>query len=197
MTQTDQLDQLFGTNNGIVKTAQVMELGIPKYTFYNYTKQNNIEQVAHGVYMTEDAWKDGMYLLHLRCQQAVFSHESALFLHDMTDREPSTYSITVKTGYNPFNLKADGIKVYTLKEDLYNVGIETARTPFGNEVLVYDPERTICDIVRSRSGIEVQTLQDALKSYVRRKDTNFVRLMSYAGMFHVDKLLRNYIGMIL
>ena len=53
-----------------------------------------------------------MYLLHLRCAQAVFFHESALFFHDLTDREPSPYSITVKTGYNPASLQADGIKVY-------------------------------------------------------------------------------------
>ncbi len=83
MTKEEQLNELFKKNNGIVKTAQVVETGISKYTFYKYTKQNNIEQVAHGVYLAENAWSDGMYMLHLRCSQAVFSHESALFLHDM------------------------------------------------------------------------------------------------------------------
>ena len=52
-----------------------------------------------------DAWMDTMYLLQLRWEQAVFSHDSALFLHDMTDREPTQYTVTVKTGYNPSNLK--------------------------------------------------------------------------------------------
>lgn len=197
MTANEQLDLLFQQNNGIVKTAQVLEGGITKSAFYGYAKRRGVKQVAHGIYASPDAWTDGMYLLHLRCAQAVFSHESALFFHDLTDREPSSYSITVKTGYNPAGLQADGIKVYTIKKELHGVGIITMRTPFGNPVLVYDAERTICDLLRSRSGIEVQTLQDALKQYARRREKDLRRLMHYAQMLHVDRLLRTYLEVLL
>ena len=43
--------------------------------------------------------------------------------------------------------------------------LTTAKTPFGHTVPVYDMERTICDLLRSRSRIEIQTFQGALKSY--------------------------------
>ena len=150
MTTDEQLDRLFEQNHGIVKTAQVLEHGISKHTFYAYAKKNGIEQAAHGIYITPDAWTDAMYIFHLRCAQGVFSHESALFLHDLTDREPSEYSITVKTGYNPANLKADGMKVYTIKKELHDVGVIEMNTPFGHAVPVYVAKRTICDIIRSR-----------------------------------------------
>ena len=65
MTAYDRLDLLFQQNNGIVKTAQVLEIGIAKSTFYAYAKQRGIEQAAHGVYVSPDAWTDAMYLLHL------------------------------------------------------------------------------------------------------------------------------------
>jgi len=52
-------------------------------------------------------------------RQAVFSHETALFFHDLTDRESSPYSITVKTGDNPSKLRAEGIRVYTIKKDFW------------------------------------------------------------------------------
>lgn len=71
MTAYDRLDLLFQQNNGIVKTAQVLEIGIAKSTFYAYAKQHGVEQAAHGVYVVPDAWMDAMYLLHLRCAQAV------------------------------------------------------------------------------------------------------------------------------
>ena len=138
-----------------------------------------------------------MYILHLRCAQGVFSHESALFLHDLTDREPSEYSITVKTGYNPASLKADGIKVYTIKKELHGVGVIEMNTPFGHAVPVYDAERTICDIIRSRSGIEMQTFQDALKQYAARREKDLRKLMQYAQMFHVEKMLRQYMEVLL
>lgn len=197
MTTFEQLDLLFERNHGIVKTAQVLEHGIAKHTLYAYAKKNGIEQAAHGIYITPDAWADTMYILHLRCAQGVFSHESALFLHDLTDREPSEYSITVKTGYNPAYLKADGMKVYTIKKELHGVGVIEMNTPFGHAVPVYDAERTICDIIRSRSGIEMQTFQDALKQYAARREKDLRKLMQYAQMFHVEKMLRQYMEVLL
>lgn len=80
---------------------------------------------------------------------------SALFFHDLTDRELAAYSITVKTGYNPPRLHEDGFKVYTIKKELHGIGIIGAETPFGHTVSVYDMERTICDLLRSRSNIEI------------------------------------------
>ena len=197
MTAYERLDLLFGQNNGILKTAQVLENGITKSAFYAYAKQRGAERVAHGIYVLPDAWTDAMYLLHLRCVQAIFSHESALFFHDLTDREPTPYSITVKTGYNPASLQADGIKVYTIKKELHDMGIITMNTPFGNPVPVYDMERTICDLIRSRSGIEMQTFQDALKQYAKRKDKDLRQLMHYAQIFRVEKLLRQYLEVLL
>jgi len=197
MTAYDRLDLLFQQNNGIVKTAQVLEIGIAKSTFYAYAKQRGVEQAAHGVYVSPDTWTDAMYLLHLRCAQAVFSHESALFFHDLTDREPLAYSITVKTGYNPTRLKSEGVQVFTIKAELYEVGLSTAQTTFGHDVPVYDMERTICDVLRSRSHIEMQTFQDALKAYARRKDKNLRTLVRYAKLFRVEKILRQYLEVLL
>lgn len=197
MTPFEQLDLLFEKNHGIVKTAQVLEHGIPKHTFYAYAKKNNIEQATHGIYISHDAWSDAMYIMHLRCAQGVFSHESALYFHDLTDREPSEYSITVKTGYNPGSLKADGVKVYTIKKELHVVGVITMNTPFGHTVPVYDAERTICDIIRSRYGIETQTFYDALKQYAARREKDMRRLIRYAQMFHVEKILRQYMEVLL
>ena len=197
MSRFDELDQLLEKHEGMVQTAQVIEAGFSKPVFYAYAKERKLEQVAHGVYASEDAWLDTMFFIHLRCKQAVFSHHTALFFHDLTDREPSPYSITVKRGYNPSRLKADGICVYTVKEDLYKVGLTTAQTPFGHTVPAYDMERTICDVLRYRNELEMQTFQDALKQYTRRKDKNLRALMQYAALFRVEKVLRQYLEVLL
>lgn len=197
VNQNEQIRNLVISNNGIIQTSQVTKLGISKPVFYQYIKEHEMEQVAHGVYATKDAWIDTMYLLHLRCEQAVFSHETALFLHDMTDREPMEYEITVKTGYNPSKLKEDGIKVYTVKKELHGEGIIMMQTSFGNRIPVYNMERTICDIIRNRNNTEIQTLQIALKQYAKRKDKDLRLLMQYAVNFRVDKILRQYLEVLL
>lgn len=197
MTQGEQIEKLISVNGGIIQTAQVIKAGISKTLFYQYIKENGLEQILHGVYATQDTWTDAMFLLHLRCKQAVFSHETALFFHDLTDREPLAYEITVKTGYNPAKLKADGIQVYTVKKELHNEGVSMMQTPFGHLVPVYNKERTICDIIRNRNHVEIQTLQNALKQYVRHKDKNLRLLMQYAAMFRVEKILRQYLEVLL
>lgn len=58
-------------------------------------------------------------------------------------------------------------------------------------------ERTICDLLRSRKGIEIQIFQDAMKRYVRRKDKNLRILMQYASLFNVEKILRQYLEVLL
>ena len=197
MSKFEQLDRLLESQDGMLRTAQAITAGISKPTFYQFVRVRGLEQVAHGIYLSKNAWVDSMYLLHLRCPQAIFSHETALFVHDLSNREPLDYSITVKTGYNPTRLKDDGIKVFTIKTELHEVGLSIARTSFGHNVPVYDKERTICDVLRSRSQIEIQTFQDALKAYVRRKDKDLRTLMHYAKLFRVEKILRQYLGVLL
>ena len=192
-----QLDGLLAEQDGMLQTSQAVARGIVKPIFYEYIKERKLEQVAHGIYVSEDTWIDAMFLLHLRCGQAVFSHESALFFHDLTDREPSPYAITVRRGYSTTRLKAEGLSVYTIKPELFDVGVSSGQTPFGHTVPVYDMERTICDLLRSRSRIAIQTFQGALKAYARRKDKNLRALMQYAGMFKVEKILRQYLEVLL
>ena len=88
MNRFEQLDQLMKEHGGTIQTFQVLEAGISKPVFYAYAKEKGLEQAAHGIYVSPDTWTDAMYLLHLRCGQAVFSHETALLFHDLTDREP-------------------------------------------------------------------------------------------------------------
>lgn len=152
-----------------MSTSQAVAAGIVKPTFYLYVKEKGLERMAHGIFLSPDAWADSMYVLHLRCEQAIFSHDTALFFHDLTDREPMQYTITVKTGYNPTKLKADGIQVYTVKKELQEVGRTMAKTSFGHEVPVYDMERTICDLIRNLSKEKSADAQILMRNYMMER----------------------------
>lgn len=191
------VNQLLQENEGWLTLKKVLDQGISKYEFYKFAKECGLERAGHGIYVSADVWPDSMYLIHLRSAQAIFSHETALFLHDMTDREPSYYSVTVRTGYNPHRLKENGIKVYTIKKELHELGLSMAKTPFGHTVPVYDIERTLCDILRSRSNVEIQVFQDALKAYAKRKDKHLRALMQYAEALNVSAILKPYLEVLL
>jgi predicted transcriptional regulator of viral defense system len=136
-------------------------------------------------------------MIHQRCPQGVFSHDEAFYHYGLTDREPLVHTLTIYSGYNAHRLVADGYKVYTVKKELLEVGKTIVEDNCGNQIPMYDLERTICDLVRSRNSIEIQDFNSVLKSYVSRKDKDLNILMEYAKLFRVDKILRKYMEVLL
>jgi len=197
MSKKELLDTLLKENNGILKTTDAVDAGISKSYFSEYVRNAKLEKASQGIYIASDAWNDEMFLLQARFSQVIFSHETALYLLDIAIREPLQFTITVKHGYHNDNLKAQGVKVYSVKPELYELGVVKVLSTNGHMLNVYNAERTICDIIRSRSNVEIQDLQTAMKEYVKRKDKNLPLLMRYAKMFRIERILRQYLEVLL
>ena len=197
MNFKNQLDDMLKQEKGILLESKAIAVGISKYRFFEYVKNEKLERIVPGIYMSEDAWEDRMYILQSRYTQAIFSHETALYLLDMVDREPLRYTVTVKGKYNSATLKEQGAKIYRIKPELYELGITQTESPGGHTVRLYNAERTICDIIRSRRNVEIQDFQTALKEYVRRKEKDIPQLIEYAEQFRVEKILRKYLEVLL
>ena len=184
-------------DSGILLTKNAIEAGISKHALYNFIRNNGFEKAAHGVYASPETWEDENYILSLRCPQGVLSHDEALYYHGLTDREPLQKTITIYTGYGTSRMVADGIKVFTVKKELLDIGKEIVKTSYGHDIPLYNRERTICDLIRSRNRFEIQDFQTALKTYIMEKNKNLNRLMEYAKLFHVDKKIREYMEVLL
>lgn len=184
-------------DSGILLTKNAIEAGISKHALYNFIRDNGFEKAAHGVYASPETWEDENYILSLRCPQGVLSHDEALYYHGLTDREPLQKTITIYTGYGTSRMVADGIKVFTVKKELLDIGKEIVKTSYGYDIPLYNRERTICDLIRSRNRFEIQDFQTALKTYIMGKNKNLNRLMEYAKLFHVDKKIREYMEVLL
>lgn len=184
-------------NSGILLTKNAIEAGISKHALYNFIRDNGFEKAAHGVYASPKTWEDENYILSLRCPQGVLSHDEALYYHGLTDREPLQKTITIYTGYGTSRMVADGIKVFTVKKELLDIGKEIVKTSYGHDIPLYNRERTICDLIRSKNRFEIQDFQTALKTYIMGKNKNLNRLMEYAKLFHVDKKIREYMEVLL
>lgn len=197
MTSAETLNKLLQENNGYLKTSDVVAAGISRTVLGDFVRKNGLERFAHGLYMSQDAWEDELYVIQVRYPEAVFSHETALYLLNLANREPSPFSVTLKTGKNSSGLSKQDIKVYKVKEYLFGKGVVEARSASGHTVRVYNAERTICDLFRSRRNIEIQDLQDAIKTYIRLKEKNIPLLMRYAKVFSVEKIFRQYLEVLL
>ena len=192
MTRFDVLDNLVESGNGYLCTSQVVDAGVSKPTLAEYVSKRKMERVAQGVYLAEDAWPDELYLLCLTNSRIVFSHETALMLHGLMEREPIITNVTVKAGYNASHLRRKGIRVYQVKPDYYDLGIVDIQTSFGNTVHAYDMDRTICDVLQSKDAMDVQVFRYAMKEYMASTRKNLNRLMEYARRFRIESAMRIY-----
>ena len=197
MTSKETLSLLLEKNNGFLKTSDAVTAGVSRTALGDFVREHGLERVAHGLYMSQDAWEDGLFVIQARYPEAVFSHETALYLLNLANREPAPFSLSLKAGTNAVGLTKEGIKVYKVKEALFGEGIVEVRSPSGHMVRTYNAERTICDLFRSRRNIEIQELQDAVKTYIRLKEKNIPLLMRFAKMFSVEKIARQYLEVLL
>jgi predicted transcriptional regulator of viral defense system len=193
MNKTEALNALLQENNGFLRTADVVRAGISKPTLASFVNTHELERVAHGLYMSPDAWDDGMYVLQTRYPEAVFSHESALYLLGLAEREPLRYAITLRKDKNSAALNKEGIRVYKIRDELFEKSLTKALTPAGHEVRCYNAERTICDLFRSRRNVEIQDLNSAMKTYLRSKEKDIPALMRIAKSLSVEKTIRPYL----
>ena len=150
-----------------------------------------MEKATPGIYVYEDVWIDELYVLSIKTN-VVFSHETALFLHGLTEREPNQISLTISKNYSGDRLRKRGYRVYTDTRDMFEIGKITIKTNHGNSVPVYDIDRTICDVIKIKDKLDIQVFQFAIKEYMNRKDKNLHNLMQYAKMMKIEDKVRLY-----
>lgn len=197
MTKLKTLQLITEEKNGVLKTSDAVNAGISETYFLEYIKKYGFLKIANGIYLSRDAWEDNLYILQSQHKKAVYSHETALYLLGLSQREPFQYEVTVARGYNTKTLREKGVKSYTVKKELYNIGITELKTPMGNIVKSYNAERTLCDIFKSNCKIEIQDKQFAVKEYLRNSNKNIFKLMQYAKSLNVEKQLRQYLEVLL
>jgi len=197
MTYKEKLNDLITENEGLILTKQLSEAGIPRVYLSNLVDDGLLVRLERGVYIARDGFDDELYRYQAKYEKAIYSHETALFLHDLTDRDPIKYSVTVPESYNASHLRTLNFKVYSIRKALYNLGLSESKTAFGREVKCYNLERTICDIVRHRNQIDIAVISDAIKRYAVRKDRNVPQLMRYAEKMRVVKKVSSYMEVVL
>ena len=197
MTHSQQILKMAHANNGVVTSSQVTKAGILREHLRGLVDNGLLERAERGVYIVPTVFNDEMFNLQTRFKRGIFSHDTALFLLDLTDRTPVKFSMTFPLGYNTGGLKSENVKCYRVKDPLYNLGVIDIKSPGGNPLRCYNAERTLCDILKNRSNSEIQVVVDAFKRYTRLDVRNIPQLSNFAKLSMVEKKLRAYLEVLL
>ena len=192
-----ELTAIAKSHGGIVETKIAAEHGISKAMLCKLCKENKIHRIVKGQYILPDDMQDELFSISKRSANIIFSHETALFLHGISDRTPFEHTITAPSGCIPSASIKSECKVYYIKPELFELGKTVLKTPAGNDVPTYDLERTICDVIRSRNRIGTETFLSALKLYAANPKKDLNKLNAYAKNMRVSNVLHQYLEVLL
>lgn len=197
MIVNERIKERIDAQNGILTAADVVSMGFSRNLLSVYVRNGLLVRIKQGLYSLPDSVEDDMYTLAAGYPRLVFSHESALFLNGLSDRTPFTHSVTIPKNTSLSAAQREKCICHYVKPELYEMGIISRKTVFGNEVRCYNAERTICDLVKTRNKTDIETLTAAIKNYSASKEKNVALLGSYASALKVLKEIQMFMGVLL
>ena len=114
MDDIQKVEKLLKKNDGVIETYQVEDLGINNKILTRMIERGLIERVARGTYIGADTFEDEYFITQAICKKGIFSHETALYFHDLCDRTPIRYQLTIPSYYNTKLLKNKGFWILLL-----------------------------------------------------------------------------------
>ncbi len=185
------IESIMKNNNGYITSRELDNYGIHRMYLNTMWKKGIVEKVANGIYIDSTKIEDSYYVFSLSMPNTIYSHMTALFFHGLSIKAPNDrYDITVRQSYNSEHLKNHN--VFYVSDDMYELGLTEVETPMGNKVRVYDIERCICDIIRSKSRMDSEHVKYSIKEYIKSKDKDLIKLSRYAEKMGIKNEVMNY-----
>lgn len=192
----DKIREIIKHNNGIITAKEISHNNIDSWYLTNMVQKGELERVARGVYFDPNFDNyDELYFFQLQNKACIYSYQTALYLHRLTDRLPFTNEVTVKQGYNAWRIK-DSVIVHQVKKEWYELGKAEIKTDMGNSVYTYDMERTICDLVRDRKNQDTEIFSKAWNLYIKKDSKNIWKLREYAKEFGIAQQIEEILEVI-
>lgn len=188
--------KLMEANNGLITSSQLEKKGMSRLYLSKMAKDGLIERIERGVYVTNTFKYDEYFLFQLKYPKTIFSYNTALYFFEMTDRTPIRMDVTVLKDYNPHRFK-DFVNVYRVNKDIYELGVIEKKSPQGMKVRVYNLERTVCDLIKDKGSLDIETRNKAIKKCIKSKDYSASKMFEYAKKMNIYDRVKDYMEAII
>ena len=187
MNNYDRVLKYAEENNGYITSKAAENLGVNSTFLSNLVNHKKIERVGTGIYKLPEYPIDNFYILSKSSKNMCYSHATALYLHNMSDRIPLVYDITVPYNYSGNLLNNENVALRYVNDEVFELRMIDIKTINNLTVKCYDLERTLCDIVKDKKNMDKEIYSKALKEYVKRNDKDILKLIKYAKKLNIEE----------
>ena len=190
--QTEIIEYL-KRNNGILSYREVKEAGLSYRTYRKMIEKEELEPLGKGLYGLAEYYMDDWYLIQLRNPKGVYALDTALWLHGLSLTVPFEKTMMFPYGVNTSTIKqAQEVKPVVTRTN-FDVGIVEIERQKGQQIRIYEIERTLVECLRPVYKMDVQLIAQAFKLYFQKYSVNYQKLMYYAKLFRVTDKIYSYI----
>jgi predicted transcriptional regulator of viral defense system len=189
----------FRRRGGVLRTNEALRAGVHPRVFYAMRDAGLIEPLSRGVYRLTELPPLGnpdLVTVQLRVPEAVICLVSALAFHEITTQIPHEVQIALRRPAREPQLPYPPLHTFWFSGKTYTAGIETHQTD-DISLKVYSPEKTLADCFRYRKKLGLEVVLEALRLYRERKSIRVAKLLEYARICRVEKVMRPYLEALL
>lgn len=191
----DEILKLIEEQGGIVKKEQFTELGIDYRRILDFVQSGDLVRIKNGYYTDRiDRFTEKELVARL-FSDARLCMESALYAYGYISQKPYAWHLAVDKNTSKSRFKMDYPKIipYYTEPDALELG-STEITMSGQQFLIYDRDRVICDCLKYETKLEREVFKGALQSYIRDSQKDISALMAYARARKVVGKVQSMIG---
>jgi predicted transcriptional regulator of viral defense system len=169
-------------------TETALGEGISPRDLYAARDTGEVLELSRGVFRQADAppasYPDFLAVAH-RSPVAIVCLLSAAMVHDLTDEIPSAVQIAVPRASHPPQISFPPTSVLRFESSTFELGLSQVEAAPGEPVRIYDPARTVVDLMRLRHRVGEPTALAAVHRYLRRPDVRPALLLRIASDLRV------------
>jgi len=187
--------EIFREHGGQLQMSEALSKGISRYMLYSLRDKGVTEQLSRGVYRLSElppVSNPDLFTVSIRFPNAVICLISALTFHELTTQIPHEVSIAVSRESRTPVLAWPPLAVHRFSKTAFEAGIEKHDID-GVTVRMYSPEKTLADCFKFRNKLGMDVVLEALKFYKAGKAFNVEKIMRYARICRVEKIIKPYL----
>lgn len=169
-------------------TAQARAAGVHPRTLYGWRDDGEITELSRGVFRRADvplpSYPDFL-AVSARAPGAVICLLTAASHHELTDYLPLRVDLAVPRGVRPPAIAWPPVKVHRFDPGRFDLGLTRLEVADGEFASIFDPARTVVDLMRFRHRIGEQLAFTALARFIRQRQGNAGLLGEYADTMNL------------
>lgn len=191
----DRVKEFIYKNGGVVKKAQLNELGIDYRRILDFVEKGDLIRLKNGYYAVRISDFSEDELIARLYPDCVLTLESGLYAHGYLTRKPYGYWLAVDKNTSKSRFKLDYPQVMPLYTEPEVLMLGAKEVTFGGASMkVYEKERLVCDCLKYEDKMERELFREGLFAYIRDPEKDVAKLMEYAKERRVVKKVQMMIG---